>query len=287
MIENSSQTWLVDNQQYLTQAVEMVYRVITHNGHRSDDPGERIHSGEVDEHARLAIRGTMNVPPALESLCAIFHLSGFEKNVLLWCAAIELDARFTFGHADPSGKPSLPHPTFAGSITYFPGPHWSALHPSAPLRYWKLIEVGSGEMFTQSPLHIDERILHYLTGVDTIDERLRGIIEPWMDSSLLVESHQQVVRRIITLWMNSKSNTSLPIVSLVGEDEGAMRSLASTACREAGVRLFVMRVADGPTAPLERDSLVRLWQRESFLTDRKSTRLNSSHLKLSRMPSSA
>jgi len=65
--------------------------------------------------------------PALETVCALFHLSPFERDVLLLCAGMELDSRFAEACA---GQP----PTFALALASLPEPHWSALAPSGPLR---------------------------------------------------------------------------------------------------------------------------------------------------------
>ena len=59
-----------------------------------------------------------------------------------------------------------------------PEAHWSALTPAAPLRRWRLMELGAGDTLTTSPLRIDERVLHYLAGVPHLDERLVGLVEP-------------------------------------------------------------------------------------------------------------
>src|SRR5215210_224520 len=109
----------------------------------------------------------MPAPPALEVLCERFGLSRFERSVLLLCAGPELD----------SGFPARP-PTFSLALAALPGPHWSAVSPSGPLRHWRLIEVGPGPSLTASPLRIDERVLHFLAGLDLRDERLAGTVRP-------------------------------------------------------------------------------------------------------------
>ena len=64
-------------------------------------------------------------------------------------------------------------------------PHWSALAPVSPLRRWRLVEVDESAGLTRGRLRIDERILHYLAGVNYLDVRLRGLLRrprrrlPW------------------------------------------------------------------------------------------------------------
>jgi len=48
---------------------------------------------------------------------------------------------------------------------------------AAPLRRWRLIELAPGDLLTASRLQIDERVLHYLTGVSYIDARLQWLTE--------------------------------------------------------------------------------------------------------------
>src|ERR1039458_6363906 len=131
---------------------------------------------------RRRARSSPQAPPAIQTLCATFGLSGFERGILLMCAAVELDSRFAAIYAaanestSKSQRPALP--TFSLALAAFKDAHWSALLPGRPLRHWHLVEVLSGDTLTTSPLRIDERILHYLTGMRSIDERLSGLVEP-------------------------------------------------------------------------------------------------------------
>src|SRR5262249_41803373 len=131
-------------------------------------------AGQAPDEAAAA----MPAPPALETLCATFGLSPFERAVLVLCAGQELDSRFAALCAAAQGDAQRPYPTFSLAPATLPQPHWSALTPAAPLRRWRLIEVGAGSALTLSPLRIDERVLHYLAGVQHLDERLAGLLEP-------------------------------------------------------------------------------------------------------------
>ena len=76
--------------------------------------------------------------------------------------------------------------------------------------------------------------------------------------------------------MRTEAGTILPGTPLVGAGADLMTSRASG-----------RRRALGPSGPLDRPSLLMLDYLETPEGDRKSTRLNSSHYALSRMPSSA
>src|SRR5262249_1200765 len=116
---------------------------------------------------------------ALEILAARFGLSSFERDLLVLCAGIELDAGFAALCRDAGAGAG---PTFSLALAALPESHWSALTPSGPLRYWKMIEVGPGDVLVNAPLRIDERILHFLAGVSYTDERLQFVTASYRPS---------------------------------------------------------------------------------------------------------
>ena len=112
-----------------------------------------------------------------------------------------------------------------------PGPggpaeaHWSALTPLAPLRRWRLIEVSAGEPLTVSPLRIDERVLHYLTGVSYLDDRLCPLLELLRITEALPPSHHTLVQRITDLWSGGEHPETWPAVLLCGGEYAGKRAL--------------------------------------------------------------
>ena len=75
-------------------------------------------SGESERGASLAsealreAREAMPAPPALDSLCAIFVLSEFERRIVLLCAGSELDGEFSRRCAAAPGSGGNPWPSF-------------------------------------------------------------------------------------------------------------------------------------------------------------------------------
>jgi vesicle-fusing ATPase len=112
---------------------------------------------------------------ALADVAAAFGLSAFERRLLLLAAAVELDGETAALAAAVQGG-SDPRPTFVLAYAALPGAHWDALAPSSPLRRWRLLELGAGHTLATRPLRLDERVLHHLTGIPALDERLRGIV---------------------------------------------------------------------------------------------------------------
>jgi len=211
------------------------------------------------------VRASMPVPPAIETLCATFGLTSFERNILLMCAGAELDSRFggLYAVANKDFRSFLPN--FSLALAAFGDAHWSALLPARPLRFWRLVELTAGETLTTSPLRIDERILHYLAGVPSIDERLRGLTEPLTASEELPESQRAVAEKVAGSWRRSSQQTSWPVVQLCGIDLAGKRAAASMACAMLGLHLRVMSAQVAPRGTADIDLFIRIWERETAL----------------------
>lgn len=200
---------------------------------------------------------------SLQQLCHIFSLSNFERDLLLLCTGMELDANFINLCGNAHGDPQMSYPTFSLAMSLLPAAHWSAIAPASPLRYWRLIEVGGSKTLTLSPLRINERILHYLVGIDYLDEPLRGIIESLSAKEYLVSSQQEIAVKIADIL--TKSISSSPILQLVGEEVGSKRAIAQTACDIAGMKIAVMSANVVPTNTADLNNIILLWQREAQL----------------------
>ena len=185
-------------------------------------------------------------PSALTQLCQIFRLSGFERDVLLLCAGMELDEEWGALSAEAQGEAQQNYPTFGLAWALSGEPNLAALRPDAPLRGWRLIEVGEGMSRLKCPLRIDERIFHYLLGDDYIDSRLRGIVQPLSveasDYAVLPPSHQQIVAQIAATWVES-SRTVLPVIGLSGVDGLSKSAIAAAVCRQLNLNLHRFSVA--------------------------------------------
>ena len=262
------ENWQEANQRYLLAALGVVLDTLERYAGRAGDPSETRR--EPDPAARSAVEeaaAAMPSPAALDVLCDRFGLSPFERDMLLLCAGVELDSGFAAKCAAAQGDSSKAHPTFSLALAAFPEAHWSALSPSSPLRRWRLIEVGSGGSLTQSPLRIDERALHYLAGVQHLDDRLAGMIEPLRAATELVPSHRALAERIVAICSRAAGNSVLPAVQLCGEEADSNRSIAAAACAELGLNVGVLPSAAIPTSAMELEGLIRLWQREVALTE--------------------
>ena len=170
MSEPIANSWSDANQRYLMAAAgvvrEMLERHIARSQKQHDqNEADRGLEESVAHQALTKAAAAMPAPAALEMLSAMFGLSTFERNLLMLCASVELDSTFAGLCAEAQGTAARPFPTFSLALAALPEAHWSAMTPAAPLRRWRLIEMGTGSALTVSPLRIDERVLHYLAGV--------------------------------------------------------------------------------------------------------------------------
>lgn len=281
-----SSNWHAANQQYLLAAVDVVRAVLEWEA--AQKAGTEITDQRRVTRERLqAVRDMMPAPAALDRLCAMFGLSAFEQHLLLLCVGMELDADFSFLCAATQGDERRNYPTFHLARTIFGG-HWDAFSPAGPLRHWKLIEIGSGQTLTERPLRIDERILHYLNGVNHLDERLLGIVEvlplasfspsqsmsretrdwegvvPGMGN--LSASHQALAERVTTLWAQRAGESRLPVVQWCGAEISDKRAIARAVSALLGLDLHICCGYHLPTSPADLQRLRRLWEREAILS---------------------
>jgi hypothetical protein len=201
--------------------------------------------------------------PALDLLCRSLELSAFERDVLVMCAAMELDGSFAHACAGAQSNPALAYPTFGLALAALPGAHWSALAPSSPLRAWRLVELAPGELLTTAWLRIDEAALHFLAGTFFLDERLEPLVEPLAPAGELPPSQESVAAQLAELWSQPKGPTS--VVHLGGRDTTDRRAVAAAAAARCRLALCAVRASDLPVAATERGELARIWLRQALL----------------------
>jgi hypothetical protein len=156
-------------------------------------------------------------------------------------------------------------------LALFDDPAWEALAPERPLRYWRLIEINQpgAQPLTSSALRADERIVNYLKGLNTLDDRLATFvspIEPGLASDdPLPASQQAAADEVIKQWQRASRDTPLPIVQLLGTDSISKQLVATRAAAALGRHVVRLAADSLPAQPGELETLVRLWQRESIL----------------------
>lgn len=201
---------------------------------------------------------------ALRQIQARFGLTDFERDLLVLCAGAEVDGAFAQLCARKQEDPRATSPTLGLALSVLPAPHWSALAPCGPLRFWRLVEVGAGQLLTAAPLRIDERVLHYLLGVSYLDERLQPFLEIVQDAQAPLRCEHAAAMALAQLWNGAPDPLGVPVVQLIGRDRATLRRVAAAAARP-GRAAFALRLEDAPAALAERHSLGILWRRECLL----------------------
>jgi hypothetical protein len=258
--------WAAENQAYLTAMLGRVRTALERQLQRTPlamaakrgKPATSKHVAEIPGAEGAA----MSPPPALEVLVARFGLSAFERDLLVLCAGVELDADFAALCRDGNRSGV----TFSLALAALPEAHWSAITPTGPLRHWKMIEVRPSDVLVTAPLRIDERILHYLAGVTYTDERLQGMTRAHRSDRELSATHHAATEQIAALWaVAAARDEPWPVVQIVGEEDAGLADLAAAACRSHGLGLHIIRAHEIPTAAMDRLTLARIWEREATL----------------------
>jgi hypothetical protein len=224
---------------------------------------EQIDGGGGSADAGGDEQGTDRLSP-VGVVADVFGLSAFERDLLLLCAAVELDSEVPGLCASAHGDPTRPYVTFGLALASLPDPHWSALLPAGPLRGWRLLSVGDEPSLVTSLVRIDEWALHALVGLDNLDERLACIAVRAATPGGLVPSHAEVSEAILRTWLVSASSVGTALV-VTGPDAMARRAVAASASAQAGAELWVMSAALLPSALADLADLARLWEREARL----------------------
>lgn len=240
--------WERQNQQYLAQAFSVLAARL------AGDPGPQ-------GAARVDGALEMDSPAAIESLAAIFGLSNFERDLLLLLAGVEMEPDLAERCAQVSGR-QRGSVDFSLAMSRLPDSHWSALAPSSPLRKFRFIEVDTAQGLTTAPLRIDERILHYIAGLNVLDSRLEPILRKKPSPEWITEEHFALATKGIS---PLEPDAHARLVHLYGDDPDAQENVSAILAHQCGRDLLVMRHEDTPAAGPELEQFLHLWMRESLL----------------------
>jgi hypothetical protein len=256
--------WIGANQAWLMAAIAQVRTRVDAFAAGSRPSG---HSVELNETEMVfeADAESMSEQPALERLRGLFNLSSFERDVLLACAGVELDSACARSCAGAQAQGGA-NPTFALLLAALPNAHWDAVSPASPLRRWRLLEMGTGPTLTTSPLRIDERILHFLTGTSYLDQRLEGMVEAISHPRYLPASQLAIAMRAAELRSAETPSARTLLIEINGADQGTRQSVAAHACRLLNRRALRVLAAALPANHAEIQGIARLIDRECLLS---------------------
>jgi AAA+ superfamily predicted ATPase len=210
------------------------------------------------------LRASMQSPSAIDQLCSLFGLAHFERQILLLCAGVDMDSHLAALCAEAHGHPKRPYATFGLAMAIFAEPQWSALMPARPLRRFKLMDVTSAELgLTSAPLRVDERVLHYLAGLNTIDTRFETLLQRRSEPGWIAAEHDSTASDVVRATASHLSWGTL--LHLCGDDPHGQEDVATAAALRAGRTLYVVRAAELPAIGPDLDQFSVLWQRDAVL----------------------
>ncbi len=242
--------WIDDNQQLIVAEFARIKARIA---------GEDFTTMDIIEQ----IRAALPMPSAIDRLVDCFGLSTFERDILLLCAGVEMDANLASLCATAQNNLQRSYATFSLALAVLEEPHWSALSPIRPLRRWRLIEVAEESGLANARLRIDERVLHFLAGINYLDTRLQPLLQNGSIAATIANTHRETSQDIIKALY--EQSATAPIIHLLGDDSDGQTDIAAGVAAELGLQLHILRAEDIPSGASERDAFANLWQRESAL----------------------
>jgi hypothetical protein len=266
--------WAEANQRCLVAEIARLRKRLIERSLGGAVTDESPHDDALDAELAAA-RAALPAPAALDVVTEAFGLSRFERELLLLSAAVEMDSGVAAACAGSTARERHGGAvTFGLALAVLDEPHWSALLPFAPLRRWKLLELeAAGAALTASALRIDERILHFLAGLNAIDARLRPLMTPCPPSTVVASLHRVLGGTLADAWAAASLVVGdlpgwpapHPMIHLHGEDAAGQEDVAAAAAERAGLRLFRLRAEDLPSGAAELDGVATLWEREAVL----------------------
>jgi hypothetical protein len=246
-VADATLDWVTANQAHLQAEFDLLAERIAAIAEAGPAPGEA-------EPALDAARAQLPAAAAIDAVAGAFGLSAFERGLLLLAAGVEADPRLsaTCGAA-----------TLELASAILADARWEALAPSAPLRRYRLVSLSTRSPLATAAVRIEERVLFHLMGVEAVEPALVPLVRAHRAGPLVADSHRAIAASIAGAWEPGRGGW--PVIQLVGDDPEGQEDVAALAAAHAGWELGVLRAADVPPDPRERDQLAALWSRESLL----------------------
>ncbi len=211
--------------------------------------------------------------PALDTLASTLALSRFEMDVVLWALAPELGVAIA---ATPEALASAPHGLEPSPSRCLEGeaavgePGWlearAAFLPDGPLRRFRIIvDEPSPEPPERRPFRLDPRIVCYLLGRDTIDERVTAFLRRAPEA---IYARPTPLPAVLQRWGAEPADRGAadwPLVNLCGGAGDGCTALVRALARQAGLEVLMLDVRGLARVPHHRPEALRLVEREALL----------------------
>jgi AAA+ superfamily predicted ATPase len=212
-------------------------------------------------------------PAALDVLCHQFGLNAFERDVLVLCAAAEMDQAFPRLFAYAQDDVNLRHATIPLALELFCTSDAIAhvvrrcFFPDAPLRRYCLVTAAAAETSAQCTraMRVDDRILDFLCGRNRIDERVGELLDSIAAVPVAAEQ-EAAVDQLLSVLRDPEQRKRYAGVNLFGPPGCGRRAVAQRLCGELGLELYSLAPSRMPGSPQERQALLRLLGRDAMLS---------------------
>lgn len=258
--------WQHINETYLAHSLRWLRLRLTRLA-ETDHACEQLESDIAAAAMEIKNLAEGELLPSALIIGQLFGLSDFEQQVLLLCAAMELDTQIPELCAVAQDNPQRAYPTFALTMALFDGPAWDVLSPERPLRYWQLLEIAQqvNQPLISAPLRADERIVNAIKGLNHLDDRLQPYLLPLVGNYPDELPASQKTTKDKILGYLTANLDGIPLIQLTGSDTGSKQLIAQQVTAELGFCLYRLSAGLLPSSATDLDQLLRLWQRETIL----------------------
>jgi hypothetical protein len=128
-----------------------------------------------------------------------------------------------------------------------------------------VLEVDTSRGLMAGALRLDERILHYLAGVNLLDPRLEPLLTHTPVPAWIAPSHKAIALQAARAAASQPTTRHAPLLHFCGDDPQGQQDAAAAWAQHAGLDLFLIRAEDLPAPGAELDLLAQLWRREALL----------------------
>ncbi len=202
-------------------------------------------------------------PNRIDVLCDLFGLSHFERNIILLCLGIEIDAAMGNLCAKWHNNNAYNYPSFQLALELFENASWDSLLPQSPLRRWNLIEFDTSYTLINKPIKIAESVLYYLLGNPILDQRLKMVVSKINKSKLYSNSIKILSNKILNYLKQNITETKA--IHLAGEDRDTQYRVAQLICDHDNSPLYKLDLENINYYGIDNNKLIDLLERDAIL----------------------
>ena len=206
--------------------------------------------------------------PNIDKIGEIFELSEFEHSLIVLAAAREMEATLPDLCTKVHQNNNITYPTLHLALSTLPKSDWSTYSPSSQVFRWELIRLTEITGINRSflPLEIDERIMAYLLGINSLDQWLTKYIYPLSPSTIeRLFVHTELTDLISDVVKGAFQDGITPKIQLCSKDANISLDLAYFLSQRLKADIYKVPLYLLPTELEEIKRFIFLWKRENHL----------------------